>query len=53
MSAQLIELKSTATFYGLVAGDSMDDSGKETFDGAIGVLRYMIMHGDTTLQSYQ
>ena len=51
--ASLVKLTKVATFYGLVAGDSQNDDGKETFDGTIGVLRYIIAHGDTSLQRYQ
>ena len=47
--ASIAKLKNVASFYGLVAGDSQDESGKETFEGAIGVLRYVIAHGDTCL----
>ena len=47
--ANLVKLAKVATFYGLVAGDSLKDDGKESFDGTIGVLRYMIANGDTSL----
>lgn len=47
--AQLAKLKRSAYFYGLVAADSSDETGKETFDGSIGLLRYLIAHGDTSV----
>lgn len=31
----------------------MDDSGKETYDGAIGLLRYIIANGDTSVRRYR
>ena len=51
--ANLAKLGNVATFYGLVAGDSHNGpEGGETFDGTIGVLRYLIAHGDTSLAKY-
>ena len=47
--ASLVKLTKAATFYGLVAGDSQNEDGKETFDGTIGVLRYIIANGDTSI----
>lgn len=53
IAAQLAKLRNTAKFYGLVAGDCSDETGKENFEGAIGLLRYLIAHGDTCIEKYQ
>ena len=48
--ACIAALKTVATFYGLVAGDSRNEEGVETYDGTtIGLLRFVIAHGDTCL----
>ena len=51
--AQLANLSQVTTFYGLVAGDAWDENGNETFDGAVGILRYLIANGDTCVDSYR
>ena len=51
--AQIAKLSNVAKFYGLVGADSIDETGSETFDGTIGLLRYMIAYGDTSVQAYQ
>ena len=50
--ASIAVLKNVATFYGLVAGDSRNEDEVETYDGAIGLLRFVIAHGDTCLERY-
>jgi len=44
-----------AKFYGLVSGDfyAEGESGKQDFAGSIGLLRYIIAHGDTSVQRYR
>ena len=45
----IAKLANVAKFYGLVAGDTEDEDGGEKFDGTIGLLRFIIAHGDTSV----
>ena len=51
--ADLAKLDNVATFYAFVAEEREDAEGNETFDGAVGLLRYLIAHGDTCVQKYR
>ena len=51
--ANIAKLQDVANFYGILCGDSCDGEGKETFTGSVGLLRYLIAHGDTTVEAYE
>ena len=52
--ASITKLLDVAKFYALVAGDYYsEESGKQDFAGSIGVLRYIISFGDTSVEKYR
>ena len=51
--ARIAELSNVAQLYGLIVGDSQDEQGNEVYTGTIGLLRYVIAHGDTTVEKFQ